>query len=238
MAQWDANPEIPNRCPGTQWALVQVCARAHKLCSHISTHVGLRLSNCDSLNEFGPFTALIHLRSFLFWGQLTAEWWHADRWLGSTSQIIIIPKKERNEGHGLHNPGTNFEHSNVIVVLRKPFFFAYLWDKIMRWTVKPAFTGCKLRKARRVQTGSVWAFTNFLMNWILTPASWLLVCFGGKITPVSTEQSLIVPTVTIFLRKRFQLYSFQPSFSPELRMMLLLFINDTSSIQKTTAKQS
>lgn len=118
-------------------------------CVATSPHMWrLRLSNCDSLNEFGPFTALIHLRSFLFWGQLTEEWWHADRWLGSTSQIIIIPKKERNEGHGLHNPGTNFEHSRVIVLLRKPFFFAYLWEKDYEMNSKTCIHWMQVEKGK------------------------------------------------------------------------------------------
>lgn len=93
MAQWDVNLEIPERCPGTQWALGRYVPGPTS-CVAAPPHIWrLRLNNRDSLNEFEPFTALTHLHCFLFWDQLTAWWPRADRWLSSTSEFIVIPKE-------------------------------------------------------------------------------------------------------------------------------------------------
>lgn len=71
----------------------------------------------------------------------------------------------------------------------------------MKQTVKILFTSLKMRKAKMDQGCSGDQFTEFLMNWILTLSSWFPAFFGGKVTPVSTEQNLIANTVTTLLRK-------------------------------------
>lgn len=60
----------------------------------------------------------------------------------------------------------------------------------MKQTVKILFTSLKMRKAKMDQGCSGDQFTEFLMNWILTLPSWFPAFFGGKVTPVSTEQNL------------------------------------------------
>lgn len=107
------------------------CVPGPTSCVAASPHIWrLILSNCDSFNEFGPFTALIHIHCFLFWGQLTEWWQHAGRQLWLTSEIIITPKKKR---------GTKAVVYIILALIlsiqvalfsyESPFFFIYLWDK-------------------------------------------------------------------------------------------------------------
>lgn len=126
----------------------------------------------------------------------------------------------------------------VLSSCESPFFFAYLWDKDYEMNSK---TCTHWSQGEKTKEGSnrLWVSIQKHPHKLDPHCSFLAACvLWWKITPVSTEQSLVVTTVAIFLRKRSQLYSFQPSFSPEWRIMLPLFTINTSRDWKTTAEQS